>query len=535
METALTIYTPRKRQENVAVIRDLMQVSDEQGFRVAMERFGQNYHPSLFSELDYVERRILEEKQRASVRKLNDELYLRHLDKIFYLRRGEIPKDDKRLVLEVAENMEFYHYLMEERPYLLKQLSDEQANKIQTLLKSDKQLENQSEALKDYYSDYHIKTQYLYENLRLIRDRQRIARIISTSLINTMLYHLDKLSSRLRAREFLYQGKIPFPFVIPSRLSNKQELEGLKDFLLELKGKAAQWRLTFLEKSCEASFAFLQRFPILDLKEFEGSYMEGVGPCARCSMHFASTALVCLDSTCQFLGEWGDEWIYIPANLNYIACPFCGEKAVVEAPAMFHSFERNQIIYCIPPQWRNKPNEAGEGFKGIFKSIREVYKSRLSSKEASVFDKSSELLTYGWSEFIYAIQMGEVDNVAHSAVVVQLDDKSGLLIDILNKVLIGIAPEKMDKYLYDKGPGKEFKLHEKLAHKQKLRYAIELYESRQVLESKQILEELLQETPEDRYVHYNLAVALTALGELDRARDIFAELIKERWQPFWKK
>jgi superkiller protein 3 len=320
----------------------------------------------------------------------------------------------------------------------------------------------------------------------------------------------------LRGENIELPLSVPFP---RNKLPNRKYVNRLKKFLTSLKRKADVYGFGLLKELTEIAIDYLDQCDLLTLKEFEGDYIQGTGICGNCSMVFVSNALSSIDSTCKFLYEYGPDWIYLPADLNYIACPFCNTKRNIDSPAMFHSFERMQTIYCITSNWIQNETQAVEVFTPIFKDIRNRYKKRLSKEQISMFNKSSVLYTYGRNQFIYAIQMGDVISEGHTYEIRRTPDGNGLLIDSAKKVSIGVPKE----LLVEEENEDEKSVLEKAA---KLKLAIELRNSGDLIKSKDILENLIKVDPNNRIANANLALVLNDIGEKERSQEIFQNLAK---------
>jgi tetratricopeptide (TPR) repeat protein len=535
-----TIYTPRNRQENEIFIKSIMDAytiycEKEEGEFVKLclfisrwpdgedtpipipgsEEFGSRYHPSLFSLLDMAER-MAPQEQRIHFDVLNRYLFYLNFPKILYFRKDELPENDSDLAEEINENIEFYQRLCNNQR-LLDILGQSQANRIRTMLNSHDHVQR-SDELSASSKLYEAKSKSLHDMLMLIKDRKRVPQVLSTVLTNGVLYHLDKLSSRERSRLFLESENIQLPFsVLPRTLDNKKNLGNLRKYLVDLESKADQWRLGLLKNLCKVSIEFVDQCDILSLQEFDGDYVQGEAVCSSCSMVFAGDTIACIDSTCKFLHEYGPGWIYLPSNLNYIACPFCNQRAKGESLAMFHSFDRKQIIYCIPSSWKERKKDGIEYFASFFEGIRNRYKERLSPEQVSIFNKSGEIFAWGWNEFVYAIQTGNIEAEGHVENIVGLPDGNALLIDSVKKVAIGIPeeyvrkPENLDETSV-------------LERDAEIKHAMELYKSGQLLKSREILETLVQEDPTNRSLNAKLAVILHALGEEEKSNQIFEKL-----------
>ena len=164
-------------------------------------------------------------------------------------------------------------------------------------------------------------------------------------------------------------------------------------------------------------------------------------------MHFASEALMSIDSTCSFVHSFHDGIIYLPPGLNFVTCPFCGEGAYIEFAAMFHSVDRRQVIYCLPRRPGLTDDQAIALYRPFIAGIREEYLRRISPELARVFNEAAELIAHSWNEFVYAIQMGETVWEDHVLNLITLSDGSGLLVDFTKGFVHGLTPAELQVYL----------------------------------------------------------------------------------------
>jgi len=311
-DTISNIYSPRKRSENQAVIQALLNSRGEEEYKKSIKLIGDNYHPSLFPELDFLESHS-EENMKDNLIKINNYVYVDNLDKILLYRKAEIPEDEYDLSLEVFENVEFYENLMK-TPNLIDILDDTTVARIQKSITDCKDQTSWSDYYQSYY-DYEKSGKNLYEQLRLHKDNRVILQIISAALINCLFYYLDKLSSRLKTRRFITDEHIDWPLKTPhTRLENQEQREDFIYYLEDLQSKARRWRLFLLDKLCEYCLTFISRFPVHKYKDFEGHYMEGLGPCGRCSMFFPSSALSIISPVSQSVVDFQYNWIYFPPD-----------------------------------------------------------------------------------------------------------------------------------------------------------------------------------------------------------------------------
>ncbi len=314
-------------------------------------------------------------------------------------------------------------------------------------------------------------------------------------------------------------------------MENQEQREDFIYYLEDLQSKARRWRLFLLDKLCEYCLTFISRFPVHKYKDFEGHYMEGLGPCGRCSMFFSSSALSIISPVSQSVVDFQYNWVYFPPDFNYVACPFCNHEAEIESPLLFHSLERNQVIYKIPAPWNEQPEKAMDTFKPIFQKLKEEYKKLMSREEAESLEQSSEILAFGKQEFYNAVKTGESKQQAHTTILVKQKDGSGLEIDSLNRIMIGIHRNEMTKQFNEEDSEERIPLEAALSRNDRLNEAVALFNSGDTIESKEILEQLYSEEADDVYINYNLAIVLYSTGEAERARQIMNQLNERKQWP----
>lgn len=302
------------------------------------------------------------------------------------------------------------------------------------------------------------------------------------------------------------------------KMASSADLEKTSRFLAEVSSDAEDYRLGRLSSTARIFASYLNETDVFVLNDFDGERRVGYGPCGRCSMVFASAPLISLDDTYLFPSERDNETIHLP-EFNFALCPFCGHRARVNAPVMFYSDARHQVIYCLPAHMGLGQEEAPEAYRRVIQEIRENYGRRVSGDAASRFDKAPELVTYNIPDFLYAIQMGDLAREAHVALLTRFPDGSGSIVDKTKKVVIDLAPEELAEYWAHEEPATASRgdLDE---GGEDMGAAMFAFEEGRLEEARDMLEALARQRPKDRFVLRNLGVVYAALGDKTRAREV---------------
>jgi hypothetical protein len=548
-----SVYTRRSRKDNLDIVKALLEAPNKQEFDKALERLRGNYHPSIFAELDYwISHCWLNERGRLDYEFLLEKLFLDNLEEIVRKRSFEIPNDKEALAFELRENGDFFAHIVRKRPEILINLSNLQKHIISSFIDSKGQNTNDLGPRTGIYPyQYELEGYTLFEKLRLAKNKKRVITEIENALTNSFLFYQDKMSSRLRTKYHFRQEN--FNYFINYNISADPTFKQLYEFLSGLRTKAANWNLWLIDLICKKSLEFFEQFPILSLPESDSSLISGLGPCGNCAMFFASSGISSFSDRSFSFSEDYKDWTYIPSDLNTAKCPFCGSLKRISLPFVFHSFKRNQVIFHIPEEWIPKKEEALRIFGEPFKHIYEEYKKNLSEDDKKFLQNAQEIIAYGWSEFYLAVQTSEPRNIAHTTVSVEIGTGNNVIIDTPNKVVIGVpACDKIKQgddllmetdliarminalFTYNR-QNLPLEIKEQLAEKmavfEETRFAIAFFKSGDIKKAKDILERLFLKYPEDKYIAYNLAIALAKEGEKKRAIEILRKLENEKWNP----
>ena len=128
-----SIYGPRSRDENIGLIRALRAARDEQAFLAASRVASASMHPSLLSELDWMEI-SMPEAQREAGGRFVDGFFAHHLRDIFAVRSDAFEQPDDVLEQDVAENLSFYRTAAEDPARPLDGLGEALARRIRQII-----------------------------------------------------------------------------------------------------------------------------------------------------------------------------------------------------------------------------------------------------------------------------------------------------------------------------------------------------------------------------------------------------------------
>ncbi len=381
------VYSPRGRQINVDLIKAMLDADDRASFDAAHGAAVEHFHPSLLAELDHLER-LPPDGRGAWAAACVDDLFEATLDWNGALRAGwSAVADAATRALRVRGAVE---------------------------------------ALYDW---------------------QRLDTVIMRDLANELLTLFDAPGLRPRAKAFEREafrrdGKVwPSP---PSPLLGAADLDALRVWLEEQEARARAAELPELADAVADWCAELSP-ALLEHAEWEGDRAVGRGHCERCSMHFWSEAYLSIDPSCPWFESRGKGTIYIPTDFNLATCPFCAHEARVNAPMMFYSPARNQLIYNLPAQGATD-EEARELFRDLIIAVRERYSSQLEPGAAAAFANAVELATYDLESFFHAVHYGETAHEEHVYLLIGYAGGEAEIADATKKFFRGITPRERAQY-----------------------------------------------------------------------------------------
>lgn len=509
------LYPARTRVQNVNLIRSIVTARSESAFNAGREAFAAALHPSLFSELDFMEETI-PSKMLATARRHVDGLFDENFPALLRLRAAELDVSDDALRADVHENQEVYLAIMNDET-LAAAVGEERVGRVRGALAAP------ASAVVTPSPD----AEALHDALKQLRDGRYVPLVVQVAIQNAVLAHLDHLPSRARAKAWIrnaWGGHLP-------RIETQASLTGLQGALaaqLEvLADQAVEQRFARVTAVVQAAQQFLATHDITSMHGFDGEWSAGIGPCGNCSMRFASMARSIIDPSICCDGE-GD-FISLPL-FNFAECPFCGHVARLSIPAMFYWPQRAQIVYCVPPMLGQDNETALREARPLFEHLRKCYRDSLSREAAAEFDSAGELVTYSVPQFLFAIQMGTTEPEWHSFLWIRLCDGTWLAEDLTKRASIHVtAAERAaittrlgdpgDAVEQARSPGQPSSPQEGAIHG-----ATAAFQAGDFELARRQFEECLARSPDDHIVLRNLAVVYLKLGRRDEARRLLSGL-----------
>lgn len=516
MPGSVDLYPPRRRETNVELIRKLITASNQHDFELADTALAENLHPSLLAELDWMEM-THPEGHTPAIRNLVDGFFLAHLPAILRLRKSELDLPDDALRQLVGENRDFFDHLGRAEPGALAALGKDLGPRVERIA-----AEAAEPAPPPRADPLRAERDRIEHRFAAIEDPHWIPLAIDVEIQNALALALDSPLSRMRAKTFLRDCGGRFPRVLDQEMKTAAELPRIVERIDELAKAAREAKLPRLVAACEAMAGTLRDRSAGSLDAFCGELAAGYGPCGRCSMMYASAAIVCFDPDCPSLIADDTGFIQLSLDFNVGHCPFCGNMNRADTPAVFYSPHRGQVIYNLPRQGRFSREEALARHRPVIETIRARYLERVDEATASAFGRAREDVTYGTIEFLQAIQMGTTSREEHVANLVGLANGTGLLVDRTKGAMIALTPDEMA--LFDEG-ARDIDLptavrDEGLGGGPEMEKAMACFGRGEYESSRRILSDLLARHPEDRVVRRNLAAACISLGDKAAARRI---------------
>ncbi|MFF4062610.1 hypothetical protein ACFYZ8_41295 [Streptomyces sp. NPDC001668] len=381
-------YPPRARQQNIALLDAMFQAHDQVSFDAASGQVVEWFHRSVLSEFDWITQRT-PVNQRDTILALGD-----HLDALVAERHCATPRTADRLVAIVEA---------------------------------------------------------LTQTVRSACDAAALLRFVGMHLTNALLVLLDDPATRRAARRFAqrWRGLGGEAYLLEIRRPPAEESPPGNDWasgLAQIRNLALNEELEPLARLTDHALALLAARD-RSLDKYEGDWLTGVGPCARCAMSFASRVVTCIDESCDFVGSFGSKMVLVRAGLNTESCLFCGYRAILNSPALFYSPSRSQVVYFVPRWGGMTEDDALATFGSFVTASQESYLARLPTEDAKRFEEASELIAWSWSEFLYAIHFGETIGEDHVFNLVRFNTTGGgLLIDFTKGFMRELAPEEVIAY-----------------------------------------------------------------------------------------
>lgn len=436
------LYSPRARATNIEIIRAVRGATDQQQFEAADARVAAEMHPSLLAELDWMEM-CTPPEGRPQCAQFVDGLFMHHLPLILSQRKVELELDEREFALEVAENVDFYRFLLSQRADIRDHIGADLWQRIEQAAAGAEQWAPQvAERIQ-------LDTSSLVEKtMAKVLDRRWLWLMVHTAMDNCLAAGLDHVSSRTRTKYFLRQIGGQFPAIAGEPLENKQALDA---FVSELRGLADIADRCGVLRLSELARGLAERCTGLDLDQistFAGERAGGFGACGSCAMMFGSTALVAFDQDCPVGLPTTDGLICLPVDFNLSLCPFCGEPQRAELPSLFFSEPHKEIVYNVPQAGHPTPEAAFEVHRDALVAMRTAYMSQCDETKAAGFEAASERRAADSAEFLIAAQIGAVPNTQECCLV-RAPNGAGLLVDPGSGALIAMSRAEIHSHFRD--------------------------------------------------------------------------------------
>lgn len=515
MQTHPELYPPRLRSTNVTLIRGVLQAGDQTEFEAADAMIARSLHPSLFSELDWMERTI-PPAQRERGGALADDLFIRHLPALVAQRLVEFALGDAALSAEVDTHRDFYEYATEQRPDVAEALGPELAERIRRYLAEPPPTAEQLAAL--WYDSARSRLEKL---LRTVEDRDWLWFLIYAEVQNAMVLALDHLSSRIATKALVRASGGDFPQLPARDVRTRQDAGRMAASLREAADQATGYSLLHMAGTCRAIADVIELTDPSSLVTFSGDRAAGGGPCGTCSMRYCSSAIVSLDPTCPGIFDDERDMVYVGLNLNVDTCLFCGTQSRADSPALFYTPRHNLVIYNAPRLGQFTESEAREVHRDVLAEIRQRYMERVGEEKAITFEHANEEFTDSITDFLIAIQMGTTAKEEHVYGLIRSFDGGGFVVDPTKRVMISLTPQEVaDQSIAAYSGQASAPRGEGSDGGPTLDTALEAFNSKDYDRARQILEALHAAYPRDDTVRKNLAVVYVTLDDKQAARDL---------------
>jgi hypothetical protein len=516
MQTHPELYPPRSRSTNIALIRGVRGARDKAEFEAADAEIARSLHPSLFSELDWMER-TMPQSQRERGGALADDLFAYHLPALVTQRRVEFELAEADLASEVNNHRRFYSWVIEQYPEVVEALGPELAERIRGHLGAPAPTVNQ---LIDPW--FRRERSRVAQLLRAVEDRDWLWLLISVEVQNAMALTLDHLPSRLAAKALVRASGGVFPQLAPAPVHTRQDVERMAASLRDIADQAAGYSLLDMTGTCRAIADVVESIDPSSLLAFSGQRAAGYGGCGTCSMMYAASSIVSFDPTCSGIFDDDKGTVYIALDLNMSTCPFCHAQSRADSPALFYAPHRNLVIYNAPRLGQFTEGEALEVHREILSKIRQDYIQRVDQEKAVAFDRANEEFTYSMPDFLMAIQMGTTAKEEHVYNLVRFQpDGSGMIVDSTKNVMIELSPlEVQARWSAESGVDQVATPDEPSAISAgpSMNAVLEAFAAQDYDRARQILEKLHAAHPGDDTVRKNLAVVYVTIGDKQAAR-----------------
>ena len=500
------LYPSRQRDVNVSLIKGVFFAESRQEQEAGIHRFRKQYHPSLFAEMDWMEMTI-PMVQRENVANFVDDMLYTNLDLIVAQRRSDFDGEGIELEADVLENNDFYGYVLNEREDVRTVLGDHLCGKIEKILDVDEIVLTKRH--KERYLEEFKHISSYFKDFK--GDLESLATFISVELDNAVLRTLDHIPSRQRAKELLRRNDNQLPRLKLDWMNEPDPLDHLRGFLYDVGDEFRKQRLYRVFVLCDLLLNSTRDATPAEFTGFDGGWISGMGNCSHCSMLYSSRAMVFIDRNCPGVVEDDDGHISIPLRVNATECPFCETVQRSNTPAIFFSHKRHQAIYCVPANDTMSEQEALHLFRELFQKVRERYMRRQPRDIAEQFNSAEEIITYSYSDFLIAIQMGTVNPHRHCWLLIDSIMGHTFLCDTTTNVFIDVLPGEFI------GDTVDFDYLESNTQERSVLIKVgkKAFDDGDYTLAKKCLEEAYKRNPEDQETAENLAIVYKALGDED--------------------
>lgn len=439
------IYSPRARSTNIELIRAVRGAQNQEEFEAADARIAAEMHPSLLAELDWMEM-CTPPEGRPECAEFLDGLFMHHLPLILSQRKSELLLEDDEFALEVAENVDFYRFLLEQRPDAQDALGADLWSRItEVAAQAESWAPQVAERIQ---TTAELQVEHLMGPLL---DRRWLWLLVHTAMDNCLAAGMDHVSSRPRTKYFLRQIGGQFPAIAGGGLESAEDLTAFTAELRALADEADRCGVLRFSTLVRGIADACEGLDLAAIEGFCGERAGGFGACGTCAMMFGGTAIVSLDCYSPAVLASGDGLVCLPLSFNLTACPFCGAPQRADLPSLFFSSPRSQVFYNVPTAGQATPADAVAAHRETLLAMRNAYLGQVDPKFAKEFVAAKEVQTHTTADWLMAMQVGSTQS-ASDYCVVQSERGAGLLLDPGSGALIGLSRTELSARLQNGQP-----------------------------------------------------------------------------------
>jgi hypothetical protein len=430
-DQAKALYTPRMRQDNLAILGGLMSAQSPGEQELAFRHGQEHFHPSLLAECDY-RARLREGEHWQSVAHKAITLYL------FTLHQNTLPRPPHPSIAvnRLVAALEGYRSSVEGKgPTLAEHLSI--AKRTQgAILSSAPSCASKLERL---IADVQVE-------VSSCRAGSKLVAIVEATLENATLLLLDAPATRIDALAYIFwwrEAKGTNLSAPVYSVETSEQLSQLRSWLGELQDTSRRAELGQLSEVASTLSSVLDSKGLEERAVFDGEWSRTLVHCSRCSMIFASKSPTVLDQDCPSIGT-GEGFLFFKRELNRAVCVFCGNESHLEVPGFLYWRARNLVVYRLPLTPFARQEEVYELCRPAVEAMRERYMARLTEVERDKFEHAVEIVAHGWDEWLYAVQMGDVVTEDHVVLIETPEGDEGgrIMIDITKMFIRELGDEE---------------------------------------------------------------------------------------------